>query len=65
MSSLPSTAVLDYTDKNTFRQSSRRTAGYNESIDSAKEIWASLDNEEKTALWSLLDSKTRSTFKKG
>jgi hypothetical protein len=30
----------------------------------AKEIWASLDNEQKTALWSLLDSKTRSTFKK-
>ena len=34
-------------------------------IDSAKEIWTSLDNEQKTALWSLLDSKTRSTFKKG
>ena len=34
-------------------------------IDSAKEIWSSLDNEQKTALWSLLDSKTRSTFKKG
>ena len=31
----------------------------------AKEIWASLDNEQKTALWGLLDSKTRSTFKKG
>lgn len=31
----------------------------------AKDIWASLDNEQKTALWSLLDSKTRSTFKKG
>lgn len=31
----------------------------------AKEIWSSLDNEQKTALWSLLDSKTRSTFKKG
>lgn len=34
-------------------------------ITGAKEIWASLDNEQKTALWSLLDSKTRSTFKKG
>ena len=33
-------------------------------IEAAKEIWASLDNEQKTALWSLLDSKTRSTFKK-
>lgn len=31
----------------------------------AKDLWASLSNEEKTALWSLLDSKTRSTFKKG
>jgi hypothetical protein len=31
----------------------------------AKELWASLDNEQKTGLWSLLDSKTRSTFKKG
>jgi hypothetical protein len=31
----------------------------------AKDLWASLDNEQKTALWSLLDSKTRSTFKKG
>ena len=35
-----------------------------EKIEAAKEIWASLDNEQKTALWSLLDSKTRSTFKK-
>lgn len=26
--------------------------------------WEKLDNEEKTGLWSLLDSKTRSTFKK-
>lgn len=34
-------------------------------LDSAKEIWASLDNEQKAALWALLDSKTRSTFKKG
>ena len=33
-------------------------------LEAAKEIWASLDNEQKTALWSLLDSKTRSTFKK-
>ena len=33
-------------------------------MEAAKEIWASLDNEQKTALWSLLDSKTRSTFKK-
>ena len=33
-------------------------------VEAAKEIWASLDNEQKTALWSLLDSKTRSTFKK-
>jgi hypothetical protein len=34
-------------------------------LDPAKEIWASLDNEQKAALWALLDSKTRSTFKKG
>ena len=34
-------------------------------IEQAKFTWASLDNEQKTALWSLLDSKTRSTFKKG
>jgi hypothetical protein len=34
-------------------------------LNPAKEIWASLDNEQKAALWSLLDSKTRSTFKKG
>jgi hypothetical protein len=33
-------------------------------MEAAKEIWTSLDNEQKTALWSLLDSKTRSTFKK-
>jgi ERF superfamily len=30
----------------------------------AKDIWNRLNNEEKTALWSFLDSKTRSTFKK-
>jgi len=30
----------------------------------AKDIWNRLTNEEKTALWSFLDSKTRSTFKK-
>lgn len=35
------------------------------SLEPVKEIWASLDNEQKAALWSLLDSKTRSTFKKG
>ena len=33
-------------------------------LEPAKEIWASLDNEQKAALWHLLDSKTRSTFKK-
>jgi hypothetical protein len=33
-------------------------------LDPAKEIWASLDNDQKAALWTLLDSKTRSTFKK-
>jgi len=31
---------------------------------SAHDIWVKLDNEEKTAVWSMLDSKTRSTFKK-
>jgi len=36
----------------------------NSKMEAAKEIWTSLDNEQKTALWSLLDSKTRSTFKK-
>jgi len=30
----------------------------------AKDIWNRLNNEEKAALWSFLDSKTRSTFKK-
>ncbi len=34
-------------------------------LEPAKEIWASLDNDQKAALWTLLDSKTRSTFKKG
>jgi len=33
-------------------------------FDDAKITWDSLDNEQKTALWSLLDSKTRSSFKK-
>lgn len=33
-------------------------------FDDAKVTWDSLDNEQKTALWSLLDSKTRSSFKK-
>lgn len=33
-------------------------------FEEAKFIWDSLDNEEKTALWSLLDSKTRSAYKK-
>lgn len=31
---------------------------------SAHDMWAKLDNEEKTAVWSMLDSKTRSAFKK-
>lgn len=30
----------------------------------AHKLWEKLDNEEKAGLWSLLDSKTRSTFKK-
>lgn len=30
----------------------------------AHDVWAKLDNEEKTAVWSMLDSKTRSSFKK-
>lgn len=33
-------------------------------MESAHSIWEKLDNEEKTGLWSMLDSKTRSTFKK-
>lgn len=33
-------------------------------LQSCHVIWEKLDNEEKTGLWSLLDSKTRSTFKK-
>ena len=33
-------------------------------MQAAHEIWEKLDNEEKTGLWSMLDSKTRSTFKK-
>lgn len=36
-----------------------------ENMTDAKEIWASLDNEQKTALWSLLASGIRSKFKKG
>jgi hypothetical protein len=32
--------------------------------DKAHDVWAKLDNEEKTAVWSMLDSKTRSSFKK-
>jgi soluble cytochrome b562 len=30
----------------------------------AKVTWDSLDNDQKLVLWGLLDSKTRSTFKK-
>jgi hypothetical protein len=30
----------------------------------AHDVWNKLDNEEKTAAWSMMDSKTRSTFKK-
>lgn len=33
-------------------------------LESAHALWEKLDNEEKTGLWSMLDSKTRSTFKK-
>jgi SpoU rRNA methylase family enzyme len=37
----------------------------NNDIAQALEVAGSLSNEEKTALWSLLDSKTRSAMKKG
>lgn len=37
----------------------------NNDVAQAKEVAGSLTNEEKTALWSLLDSKTRSAMKKG
>ena len=37
----------------------------NNDVAQALEVAGSLSNEEKTALWSLLDSKTRSTMKKG
>jgi len=37
----------------------------NDDVAQAKEVAGSLSNEEKTALWSLLDSKTRSAMKKG
>ena len=37
----------------------------NDDVAQAKEVAGSLTNEEKTALWSLLDSKTRSAMKKG
>jgi SpoU rRNA methylase family enzyme len=37
----------------------------NDDVSQAKEVAGSLTNEEKTALWSLLDSKTRSAMKKG
>ncbi len=35
-----------------------------EHISEAKQIWTSLDNDQKLFMWGLLDSKTRSTFKK-
>lgn len=35
----------------------------NNDVAHAKEVAGSISNEEKTALWSLLDSKTRSTLK--
>lgn len=37
----------------------------NDDVAQALEVAGSLSNDEKTALWSLLDSKTRSTLKKG
>jgi hypothetical protein len=37
----------------------------NDDVQAAKDSVSDLTNEEKTALWSLLDSKTRSTLKKG
>jgi SpoU rRNA methylase family enzyme len=37
----------------------------NNDVAQALEVAGSLTNEEKTALWSLLDSKTRSAMKKG
>jgi len=37
----------------------------NDDVAQAKEVAGNLSNEEKTALWSLLDSKTRSAMKKG
>ena len=37
----------------------------NNDVSQALEVASSLSNDEKTALWSLLDSKTRSTMKKG
>ncbi len=37
----------------------------NDDVAKAKEVAGSFNNEEKTALWSLLDSKTRSAMKKG
>ena len=37
----------------------------NDDVAQALEVAGSLTNEEKTALWSLLDSKTRSAMKKG
>ncbi len=37
----------------------------NNDMEQANIIWNNYNNEEKVAIWSLLDSKTRSTFKKG
>ena len=37
----------------------------NNDMEQANIIWNNYTNEEKTAIWSFLDSKTRSTFKKG
>ena len=37
----------------------------NDDVQAAKDSVSDLTNEEKTALWSILDSKTRSALKKG
>lgn len=65
----PLAGALDGFDADELKFLSDQAIEMNSEIDdanfaSAHDIWAKLDNEEKTAVWSMLDSKTRSSFKK-
>jgi hypothetical protein len=58
--------ALDADEQQFLREQSGEVIAYvaDGNFDKAQEITDSLDNEEKLALWSLLDSKTRSALKK-